>query len=121
MKILIVEDEETLSNMIKEEFKAEGHEIKIAKDGDEALSVSKEFIPDVILLDLVLPKKGGLEVLADLKSDEVSKNVPVIILSNLSEDEGIKKAISLGAEDYFIKAQHSICEILEKVQKITKK
>jgi DNA-binding response OmpR family regulator len=121
MKILIVEDEETLSNLMKGEFKDAGHNIKIAKNGEDALSVARDFNPNVVLLDLVLPKKSGLEVLADLKADPNLKETSVIVLSNLAEDENIKKAISLGAKDYFIKAQYSIYEILEKVEKCIKK
>jgi two-component system alkaline phosphatase synthesis response regulator PhoP len=117
MKILIVEDEETLSNVMKAELKDIGHEIKVAKNGEDALILARSFNPRMILLDLVLPKKGGLEVLTDLKSDEELKNISVIILSNLAEDESIKKALSLGAEDYFVKAQHSIYEVLEMVKK----
>lgn len=117
MKVLIVEDEEALSNIVKEEFKNEGHEAKVAKDGEEALKMAKSFSPDIILLDLVLPKKGGLDVLSELKADADLKAVPVIVLSNLAEDENIKKALALGAEDYFVKTQHSIYEVIEKVQK----
>ena len=121
MKILIVEDEQTLANVIKEEFKDMGYEIKIAKDGEEALTMAKSFHPNIMLLDLVLPKKGGLDVLAELKADADLKTIPVIVLSNLAEDENIKKALTLGAEDYFVKTQHSIYEVIEKIQKyITK-
>jgi len=117
MKILIVEDEDTLSGVIKEEFKDAGYVIKVAKDGEEAINLAKVFLPQLILLDLVLPKKGGLDVLSEIKSDSNLKDIPVIVLSNLAEDESIKKALSLGAEDYFVKAQHSIYEVLEKVHK----
>ena len=116
-KILIVEDEQTLANVVKEEFKEKGYEIKIARDGDEALTLARNFQPNIMLLDLVLPKKGGLDVLAELKADESLKAIPVIVLSNFAEDDSIKKAIALGAEDYFVKTQHSIYEVIEKVQK----
>jgi DNA-binding response OmpR family regulator len=117
MKILIVEDEEILSNVLKEEFQAERHEAKIAEDGEEALKLSKSFHPDIILLDIFLPKKNGLDVLAALKADALLKNIPVIMITNLSDDESIKKAFALGAVDYFVKTQHSIYEIIEKVKK----
>lgn len=121
MKILIIEDEDMLSNVIKEEFSDAGYVIEVAKDGEEALGLAKNFLPQLILLDLVLPKKGGLDVLSEIKSDPELKKVPVIILSNMAEDESIKKALAMGAEDYFIKAQNSISEILEKVRKYIKK
>ena len=115
MKILIVEDEDVLSLVLEEKFKNEGYEIMIAKDGGEAQPKAEKFKPDIILLDLILPKKGGLEVLESLKSNSELKQIPVIVLSNLEGDETIKKALSLGAVDYFVKTQHPIAEIVEKV------
>ena len=117
MKVLIAEDEEALSTIVREEFKNKGYDAKIAKDGEEALKLARSFHPGIILLDLVMPKKTGLEVLAELKADAELKSIPVIAVSNLSEDESIKKALSLGAADYFVKTQHSIYEIIEKIQK----
>lgn len=121
MKVLIVEDEEALSSVVKEEFSSMGHSAKVAKNGEEALDYAKSFRPDIILLDLILPKKGGLEVLEEMKKDPGLKTIPVIVLSNLAGDESIKKALALGAEDYFVKTQHSIYEVIEKVQKYIKK
>jgi DNA-binding response OmpR family regulator len=115
MKILIVEDEEVLSLVLGEKFNNEGYEIMIAKDGDEAQPKAKKFKPDVILLDLILPKKGGLDILEDFKKDSELKPIPVIVLSNLETDETIKKSLALGAIDYFVKTQHPIAEIVEKV------
>jgi DNA-binding response OmpR family regulator len=117
MKILLVEDEEALSGIVKEELQGKGHEVKVAADGEEALVFAKTFQPNMILLDLVLPKKNGMEVLSALKIDPELKKIPVIVLSNLAEDESIKRAIGLGADDYFVKTQHSIYEVIEKVQK----
>lgn len=121
MKILIVEDEEALNMVIKEELDSKGFDVKIAKNGEEALKLAKSFKPEAILLDLILPQKGGLEVLTELRADPNFKNTPVIILSNLAEDENIKKGLALGATDYFVKTQHSIYEVIEKVEKYLKK
>ncbi len=115
-KILIVEDEKSLNRVVGEEFRSKGYTAKIAEDGQEALSLAKSFRPDIILLDLVLPKKSGLDVLAELKSEPLLKDIKVIVLSNLAEDENIKKALTLGAADYFVKSQHSIYEVVEKVE-----
>ena len=120
-KILIIDDDEDFLSILDMKFKKEGFSTVIAKDGEEGISMAKSEKPDVILLDMALPKKSGLEVLEELKSDEISKNIPVIILSNFSEDENIQKATSLGATDYFIKADNSISEISEKVKKIVSK
>jgi len=116
MKILIVEDDKDISWIWQEGFKSKNHKIKIAEDGVAALKIAKTFLPEMVLLDLLLPKKDGMSVLADLKADPALKNIPVIVLSNLSDDENIKKALSLGAVDYFVKSQHPVYEIIEKVQ-----
>lgn len=115
MKLLIVEDEEILIKVLEEKFKQEGFEVKIAQDGEVVLSITKDFHPDLILLDLILPKKSGFEVLKELKADPELKIIPVIILSNLGQDEEIKQALGLGAKDYYVKAQHPIKEVVEKV------
>lgn len=117
MKILIVEDEDILSKVLQEKFEDEKFEVAVALDGEEALSVVKKIKPDIILLDILLPKKNGLEVLAALKGDDELSSIPVIMLSNLSEDEKIKEALSMGAVDYMIKTQHPINEVVEKVNK----
>lgn len=117
MKILIVEDEKEISWVWKEELKTKNHKIKIAEDGEEALKLAKSFCPDIILLDMLLPKKSGLDVLKELKTDADLKNVPVVVLSNLADDEDIKMALISGAVDYFVKTQHSIYEVIEKIQK----
>ena len=121
MKVLIVEDEKALNLVVKEELQSNKFDVRVAEDGEEALKLAKSFNPELILLDLILPKKSGLQVLEELKADDNLKKIPVIVLSNLAEDENIKKAISIGAEDYFVKTQHSIYEVIQKVQKYLKK
>jgi DNA-binding response OmpR family regulator len=116
MKILIVEDEEALAQVLKEKFEKEDFEVKIVVDGETALPLVKSFMPDMVLLDLILPKKSGVEVLKEMKLEEDIKDIPVIILSNLSEDEDIKEGLALGAKDYFVKTQHPINEVIEKVK-----
>lgn len=116
MKILIVEDEKVLSMVLEEKFKDEGFDTKVAADGEEAITFAASFSPDIILLDLILPKKDGFEVLKELKSDPKLQDITVIVLSNLGEDDEIKKALSLGATDYFVKVQHPMSEIVEKVK-----
>ena len=121
MKILIVEDERTLSEVLADKFTKEGYEVKIEDDGAKVLELAKSFRPDLILLDLLLPNKNGLEVLKDLKGNEELKNIPVVIASNLDDDENIKNALKVGAVAYYVKSQHPINEIVEKVQAIAKK
>jgi len=117
MKILIVEDEEILAKVLEEKFENSGFKVAIASDGESVLSTAKKFNPDIMLLDIILPKLDGIEVLTRLKEDEDLKNIPVIMLSNLNDDEKIKQALSLGAVDYMTKIQHPINEVIEKVNR----
>ena len=119
MKILIVEDEEALVKVLEEKFKNEDFDVKLARDGESAISIAKEYMPDVMVLDLILPKKDGFEVLEELKSMQQFKQVPIVVLSNLGEDSDIKRSLELGASDYFVKAQHPINEVIEKVKEIS--
>ncbi len=118
MKILVVEDEEVLAKVLEEKFQKSGHDVAIAYDGEAAVSMATSFVPDAIVLDLLLPKRSGFEVLAILKADQVLKMVPVVVVSNLGEDSDIKRALSLGAADYYVKSEHPINEIIEKVKNI---
>lgn len=117
-KILIAEDEEILLNVLKDRFEADGWEVSLAKDGVEAIEAIKKFLPDLVLLDLVMPKKDGFEVLKEVRTNPEFKTLPIIVvLSNLGSDEDIKKALALGANDYFVKTQHPMSEIVEKAKK----
>ena len=117
-KILVAEDEEVLLNVLKDRFEAEGWEVTTARDGEEAVESIKKIRPDLVLLDLLMPKKDGFEVLKEIRGDPEFKTLPIIVvLSNLGSDEDIKKALSLGANDYFVKTQHPMSEIVEKAKK----
>lgn len=116
MKILIIEDEESLAFVLQEKLGGVKFETKVAKDGEVALPMVRSFKPELILLDLILPKKDGFTILKELKTDPELSMIPVIVLSNLGEDENIKKAFALGAKDYFVKSQHPINEIIEKIE-----
>lgn len=118
MKILIVEDEIVLSKVLKEKFERSGFEAQVAGDGEVAVTMAGEFKPDIIVLDLVLPKKNGFTVLKEIKENPNLSTVPVIVVSNLGEDSDIKHALTLGAADYFVKSQHPINEIVEKVKSV---
>jgi DNA-binding response OmpR family regulator len=115
MKILICEDEITLAKVLQEKFEREEFSVVIVASGDEIVSAAQKEKPDIILLDLVMPKLDGLQALALMKKDIELKNIPVIILSNLNDDEKIKKALDLGVVDYVVKASHPINEVVEKV------
>jgi DNA-binding response OmpR family regulator len=116
MKVLIIEDEEALRKVLQEKMEHSGFETFAAKDGAEGWDMARSKNPDIILLDLVLPKKNGFDVIDLLKNDSELKSIPIFILSNLAEDESLKRALQMGAEDYFVKSQHPINEIVEKVK-----
>ena len=117
-KILVAEDEEVLLNVLKDRFEAEGWEVITARDGEEAVVAIRKSRPDLVLLDLLMPKKDGFEVLKEIRGDPEFKTLPIIVvLSNLGSDEDIKKALALGANDYFVKTQHPMSEIVEKAKK----
>jgi len=117
-KIVIIEDEAALQDALKKAFSGAGYEISQAFDGEEGVALIKSVHPDLVLLDLVLPKKHGFEVLEEMKNDEAIKNVPVLVLTNLEESTEVMKAIELGARGYLIKANYALKEVLAKVKDI---
>ena len=116
MKVLLVEDDKFLRTVLEKKLSAEGFEVISAIDGDEALEKITVEKPDLILLDIILPKKGGFIILENIKKDPELKSVPVLIISNLGQEEDIKKGLSLGAVEYFIKAKISIDDIIKKIK-----
>ncbi len=119
-KILIVEDDQFLLEMYSAKLKGAGFQIEIAKDGEEALDKAFEFKPDLILLDIVLPKMDGFEVLKRLKENPVLRKIRVIALTNLGQQGEVQKGTSLGADDYFIKAHFTPSEVAYRVSNFLK-
>jgi len=117
-KILIVEDEPILSDLLFQFLDEEGFEVKMAQTAEEGIKRAKEFFPDLILLDILLPGKSGYEFLLEIKKDEKLSLVPVIVLSNLGQEEEIQKSLSLGAKEHLIKANLTLEEIVKKVKEI---
>jgi DNA-binding response OmpR family regulator len=116
-KILIVEDDRALQNALLEMLgQEEGYELIPAVDGEEGLAKAISEKPDLILLDIILPKKDGYEVLADIKKNPEIKDIPVLILTNLEEISDVQKAISLGAKTFMVKSDFSLKDVLEKVR-----
>ena len=115
-KIVLIEDDEILSKVVSEELKEAGFDVARAFDGEAGLNLVKSKKPDLVLLDLILPKKHGFEVLQELKKSPPTKEIPVIILTMLGSDEDIKKGLELGANDYIVKSQHAVAEIIEKIK-----
>lgn len=118
--ILLVEDDAFLLSMYATKFELENFKVIAVSDGEKGLNTAIKERPDVILLDIMLPKMDGLEVLKRLKADKNVKNIPVILLTNLSQKNEIEQALSLGAVDYLIKAHFMPSEVVERIKKIIK-
>ncbi len=116
-KILMMEDELILGEIIIKKLMSEGYNATLATDGETGIQKAHEIMPDLILLDLVMPKKNGEEVLAELKADPILKNIPIIVISNSGQQSEIEKVVMLGVKDYIIKAQFSPDEVMQKVRK----
>jgi DNA-binding response OmpR family regulator len=116
-KIVILEDDRILLKALNVELLSSGFEVFSAIDGRSGLKLISEEKPDLVLLDLIMPKIHGFEVLTKLKKNKDTKNIPVIILSNLGQDEEIKKGMELGALDYYKKASTDLSELSDKIKK----
>jgi len=120
-KILFIEDESALQKTFGEILKQEGYEMIPALDGEVGLRLANPPAggkkPDLILLDLILPRIHGFEVLKKLKEDKETKEIPIIVLTNLEGISDVNKAIELGATTYLVKTQYSLEEVVEKVKK----
>lgn len=117
-KILFVEDEEALQRAMGDALTNKGYKLMKALDGEIGLAAAIKEQPDLILLDLVLPKKNGFEVLGELKKDPATKNIPVIVLTNLEGSNDVEQALSLGAMTYLVKANYNLEDILGKIERV---
>lgn len=115
-KILFIEDEAALQKTFSDVLGSEGYAVISALDGETGLRLAKSKKPDLILLDLILPKVNGFEVLKLLKQNSETKEIPVLVLTNLEGIKEIDKAIELGATTYLVKAQYSLEEVMDKVK-----
>ncbi len=115
-KILVIEDEKTLLAAIKSKLALKGYDVVSAEDGEEGERLIKKEKPDLVLLDIMLPKKDGFEVLEDLKKDGIE--VPIIVISNSGQPVEINRALELGIKDYLIKADFRPSDVLERVLKV---
>lgn len=115
-KILIVDDEPLVIKVLTKKLKAEGFEVVAAYDGQEALLKVEKEKPDLILLDIIMPKLDGISVLKRLKTHDSTKNIPIIILTNLYDDKKVAEVLRVGNTDYLIKVEHPIKEIVRRVK-----
>ena len=119
MKILIVEDDKFLKTLLEKNLKKENFEIIAAEDGISAIDKIVQEKPDLILLDIILPKKSGFSVLEEINKDENLKKIPVIIISNLGQPQDIERGRKLGAKEFLVKASLSLEELIRKIKEFS--
>ena len=119
-KIIVVEDETILQKALSIELLGAGFAVMSALDGEAGLALIKKEMPDLVLLDLTMPKLSGFDVLSALKKEKSTNSIPVVILSNLGQDEDKAKGLKLGAVDYYVKSSTDLSELTEKIKKILK-
>ncbi len=117
-KILLAEDDKFISRAYYDGLSRAGYDVIAVFDGNDALEKIKNDKPDLILLDLIMPEKNGFETLEELKRDPLTKDIPVIIISNLGQDSDISQGLKLGAADYLIKSNYSLDEVADKIAKL---
>lgn len=116
--ILVVDDDSFLATAYKERLGYEGFKVIISLDGKQALEELNKKVPDLMLLDLIMPVMDGFSVLEGIKDDPKFKNLPIIITSNLEQQEDVKRGLSLGAKDYLIKSDISLSELVKKIKSL---
>ena len=117
-KILIIEDETILGELLMQRLGAEGCETVWAVDGKAGMEKMREVLPDLVLLDIVMPKLDGIGVLKKIKEDEKTKNIPVVMLTNLDDTQKVAEAMQLGARSYLVKTDWKISDVIKKVEEL---
>ena len=119
-KILVVEDDMNLQRTLIEYLKKENFETLGASNGEDGVILAKKEKPDLILFDIVLPRKNGYEVIKELKSDDNTLKIPIVLLTNLGSYSDVEKALNLGATTYLVKADYKLEEVVAKIKEILK-
>lgn len=119
-KILLVEDDPFLIDIYRDKLEESGYEVDVSDDGNKVLGKIKEIIPDLVLLDIILPNVDGWEILRSIRNNPETKDLKVIILSNLGQKEEVEKGVDLGATQYLIKAHFTPSEVVKEIEKLLK-
>ncbi len=119
-KIAIIEDDPTINQMYRMKFEANGFDVQLANDGERGVALAEAFKPDLILLDMQMPTMNGLEALTEIRSHDWGKQIPVIILTNMGEEESPKELRDLGIESYIVKADLTPSQVVERVKETLK-
>ncbi len=115
-KIAIIEDDPVISQMYRMKFEADGFEVELANNGERGVALVETFAPDLILLDIQMPKMNGVEALKIIRQNDWGKDIPVIVLTNLGEEESPKEVRSLGVENYIVKANLTPRQVVQRVK-----
>jgi two-component system alkaline phosphatase synthesis response regulator PhoP len=116
-KILLMEDEELIISLLQKKLVKEGYDVAVARNGQEGLELMRKEKPALVLLDIIMPKKGGFEVMEEMSNDESLKNTPIIIISNSGQPVELGRAKKLGVKDWVIKVEFDPEEVVDKVKK----
>lgn len=117
-KILIIEDDRYISKMYQLKLSLEGYSVEVAENGRQGVDKVKEFVPDVILCDILMPELDGFEVIKIVKSEEATKNIPILIMSNLGQEDHIQKGMQLGAVGYIVKSQYTPSKVVDTIKQV---
>lgn len=117
-KITIIEDEELILDLLQKKLIQEGYDVSVAHNGEDGINVLKEMKPDLVLLDIIMPKKSGFQVMEEMGKDSELKKIPIIVISNSGQPVELDKAQKLGARDWLIKTDFDPREVVEKVIKL---
>lgn len=117
-KVLLVEDDNMIIDMYTLKFTQEGYDVVQAENGKDGLDQALKVVPDIILLDIILPQMDGFTVLKELKANDSTKDIPVVLLTNLGQDGDVKKGLELGANDYLIKANYTPSQVVDKIKSV---
>lgn len=118
VKVLLVEDDSMILDMYKMRLEEEGYLALATDKGSEAIALAQKEQPDIILLDVILPEIDGFSILQALKNDSSTRNIPVLLLTNLGQESDQQKGQKMGAADYFIKSQHTPVEVIKKIKQL---
>jgi CheY-like chemotaxis protein len=117
-RVLLVEDDRFLRRAAHATLKQKGYDVVLAADGEEALALARSSAPDLILLDLMLPRMNGFAVLSALKQEDATRSIPVIVLSNLGQESDLQGAMQAGAVAYYVKANLSLADLVARVETV---
>ncbi len=120
-KILIIEDDRFIAKMYQTKLGLDGYQVEVAENGSVGMEKIKSFSPDIVLLDIIMPEMDGFAVLEAIRDDQVINSTPVIVMSNLAQEDHLKRARALGAKDYIVKSQLTPADVVKKIKEILAK